>query len=82
MSYLYIKQRDVKTFKAFLSGREVQLNVSVSPKTNMFDKGQEVEVFYGDDYSDSYPAQIVNQKLAAPVENAERAVITLSLQKR
>jgi hypothetical protein len=79
MSYLLIKQNDVKTFKSFLSGREIEIGVFVNSNVNVFGTGEEVDLFYGDDYSDTYKAKIVRQK---PSKIGDKLLIQLGLIKR
>jgi hypothetical protein len=61
MSYLFIRQNDVKTFKSFLSGKEIEVGVVVSPSANVFGTGDEVEIFYGNENCDPYRAKITRQ---------------------
>lgn len=78
MSYLQIKEKDVKTFKAFISGREIEVGVSVSPTSTIFRTGDEVEVLYGSDF---YKAKI-NQKKVINPPGKNQPLVTLSVLKR
>jgi hypothetical protein len=83
MSYLLIKQNDVKTFKSFLSGKEIQVGVLVSPTANVFGTGEEVEIFYGNESCDSYKAKITRQdRKPHPLGNGNQAMVMLGLVKR
>jgi len=62
MGYLLIKKDDVKTFKAFLSGNEIEVGVRVDATANIFHPDEEVYIFYGNDDSDTYKARITRQK--------------------
>jgi hypothetical protein len=61
MSYLLIKKDDVKTFKSFLSGNEIEVGVRVDSRANVFPPNAEVYVFYGND-DDTYKARITRQE--------------------
>jgi hypothetical protein len=81
MSYLLIKQNDVKTFKAFISGREIEVGVVIPSKANMFSPGEEIEIFYGEN-SDTYKAKVVRNKRPEQIaSNAEQALVMVSLMK-
>lgn len=82
MSYIMIKQNDAKTFKAFLSGREIEIGVVLQSKTEMFGAGEEIEIFYGNN-SDTYKAKITRQKRS--VLNpalGDQSMVMLGLLKR
>ena len=61
MGYLLIKKNDVKTFKSFLSGREIEVGVRIGSEANVFNPDEEVFVFYGNDGSDTYKALITKR---------------------
>jgi translation elongation factor P/translation initiation factor 5A len=65
MGYLLIKKDDVKTFKSFLSGNEIEVGVRVDSQANIFSADDEVYVFYGNDDTDTYKARITRQKRAS-----------------
>jgi hypothetical protein len=79
MSYLLIKDKDVKTFKAFISGREVELGVSLSSNANVFRTGEEVEILYGNDF---YKAKINQKKMLEPKGQSDQSMVKLSVLKR
>ena len=62
MRYLLIKKDDVKTFKSFLSGNEIEVGVRVGSQANIFHPNEEVDIFYGNDDTDTYRARITSQK--------------------
>lgn len=76
-----IKQSDVKKFKSFLSGKEIEVGIWLSNTANVFRPGDEVEIFYGEENCDSYRAKITRQK-RAPMPNGDQAMVMLGLQKR
>jgi hypothetical protein len=79
--YLFIKQNDVKTFKSFLKGKEIEVGVVISATANMFfGKGDEVEIFYGDQCSDPYKAHITRHN--KKVTDQSQSVVMLGLVKR
>jgi hypothetical protein len=83
MSYLLIKQNDSKKFKSFLSGKEIEVGVVVSPTANIFGTGDEIEVFYGNESCDSYKAKITRQnKKSHPLSNGSQAMLMLGLVRR
>ena len=65
MGYLLIKKNDLKTFKSFLSGNEIEVGVRVDSQANIFSADDEVYVFYGNDGTDTYKARITRQKRAS-----------------
>jgi hypothetical protein len=82
MSYLQIKQSDVKTFKAFLSGHEIEVGVMIPSKSDIFGTGSEIEIFYGEN-SDTYQAKVTRQrKSEKAIDNGENAYVMLGLRKR
>jgi hypothetical protein len=80
MGYLLIKKDDVKTFKSFLSGNEIEVGVRIGSGANVFDPDEEVYVFYGNDDSDTYKARITKQK-RMPESPNDQSFVTLGLIK-
>lgn len=78
MGYLLIKKDDVKTFKSFLNGKEIEVGVRIGSNANIFKPNEEVDIFYGNDGSDTYRARITRQKRSADARNGH-AVVTLGL---
>jgi hypothetical protein len=82
MSYLQIKQNDVKTFKAFLSGHEIEVGVMIPAKSDSFGTGSEIEIFYGEN-NDTYRAKVTRQqKSEKAINNGESSYVMLGLRKR
>jgi hypothetical protein len=80
MGYLLIKKNDVRTFKSFLSGNEIEVGVRIGSSANIFHPNEEVYVFYGNDDSDTYKARITKQKRVT--ENpSDQTFVTLGLVK-
>jgi hypothetical protein len=82
MSYIQIKQSDTKTFKAFMSGRQIEVGVVVQSQNDVFGTGDEIEIFYGNENCDSYKAEIRSRKKLPSSNDAEHAYVMLSLLKR
>jgi hypothetical protein len=82
MSYLLIKEEDTKVFKSFLSGNEIKVGIFANPKNEVFDKGNEIEIFYGNENTDTYRAAIKQTEVASPMANKSgRSLLMLSLVK-
>jgi hypothetical protein len=81
MGYLLIKKDDVKTFKSFMSGNEIEVGVRISTQANIFRPDEEVYIFYGNDDSDSYKARITSQKRASETAS-DKSFVTLGLVRR
>jgi hypothetical protein len=81
MSYLLIKKNDAKIFKAFLSGNEIEVSVVIGSQANVFDAGEEVFIFYGNDDSDSYSARVTRQQ-RWPANPGDQTMLMLGLVKR
>ena len=82
MSYLFIKKNDVKTFKSFLSGKEIEVGILVSASANVFGADDEVEIFYGNENCDSYKARITRQiKKSLGMGNGDQSLVMLCLVK-
>jgi hypothetical protein len=80
MGYLLIRQNEAKKFKSFLSGKEIEVGVVVSPTANIFRKGDEVEIFYGNDNCDTYKAKITRQhKGSGNLPNQNQLLVMLGL---
>lgn len=80
MGYLLIKKDDVKTFKSFLSGNEIEVGVRIGSEANIFHPNDEVYIFYGNDDSDTYRARITRQKRLSK-NPSDHAVVALRLVK-
>jgi len=80
MGYLLIKKGDVKTFKSFLSGNEIEIGVRIGAGANIFHPNDEVYVFYGNDDSDTYKARITKQKRISE-SPSDQTLVTLGLVK-
>ncbi len=81
MGYLLIKKDDVKTFKSFLSGNEIEVGVQIGETANLFYPADEVYVFYGNNDDDIYRALITKRK-RAPVKSGDQSFFTLGLVKQ
>ncbi len=81
MGYLLIKKDDVKIFKSFLSGNEIEVGVLIGSQANIFCAGEEVYIFYGNEDSDTYKAQITRQKRWSG-RPGDQSLLTLGLVKR
>ena len=81
MGYLLIKKNDVKTFKTFLSGQEIEVGVRIGSQANVFNPNEEVFVFYGNDDNDGYKAVITQRKKTAACAENE-ALLMLGLVKQ
>jgi hypothetical protein len=79
MSYLFIKQSDSKMFKAFLAGREIEVGVTLQAQSDSFGKGDEIEVFYGNEM-DAYRAKVTGKKKTIQT-NENQAFVMLGVQK-
>ena len=80
MGYLLIKKDDVKTFKSFLSGNEIEVGVRIGAGANLFNPNEEVYVFYGNDDSDTYKARITKQRRISE-SASDQSFVTLGLVK-
>jgi hypothetical protein len=65
MGYLLIKKDDLKTFKSFLSGNEIEVGIRVGSTANIFHPDEEIYVFYGNDDYDTYKARVTRQQRAS-----------------
>lgn len=81
MGYLLIKKDDVKTFKSFLSGNEIEVGVHIGSQANIFRPDDEVFVFYGNDDSDTYQARITRQKRSS-TNASDQAFVMLGIVRR
>lgn len=75
MGYLQIKKNDVKMFKSFLSGREIEVGVVIGAQANVFGTGEEVYIFYGNEDSDTYKAHVTRQKRAYTTPGDQQLVM-------
>ncbi len=80
MGYLLIKKNDVKTFKSFLSGNEIEVGIRIGSRANIFHPDEEVYVFYENNDSDTYKARITKQKRISETPS-DQTVMTLGLVK-
>lgn len=78
MGYLLIKKNDVKTFKSFLSGHEIEVGVRIGSQSNVFNPNEEVFVFYGNEDGDVYKA-IITQRKKTPAQTEDEALVMLGL---
>lgn len=78
MGYLLIKKNDVKTFKSFLSGREIEVGVRIGSQANVFNPDEEVFVFYGNDDNDTYKA-LITKRTKAGAASKDEALLMLGL---
>ena len=81
MGYLLIKKDDVKVFKSFLNGKEIEVGVRIGSNANIFGPDEEVDIFYGNDNEDSYRARITRQQRSAEIPGGH-ALVTLGLVKQ
>lgn len=81
MSYLFIKEDDSKVFKSFLSGNEIQVGVFVGAKNVEFDTGNEVEIFYGNENTSTYRAEIKKLLSNTPAGKSGKSLLMMSLAK-
>lgn len=81
MGYLMIKKGDVKTFKSFLNGKEIEVGVRIGSNANIFHPDEEIDIFYGSDDSDSYRARITRQVKSHEIPGGH-SVIKLGLVKQ
>lgn len=81
MGYLLIKKDDAKTFKSFLSGKEIEVGVRLGADANIFHPDDEIDVFYGNDGTDTYRARITRQIKSLDVPGGH-SLITLGLVKQ
>jgi len=81
MGYLLIKKDDVKTFKSFLNGKEIEVGVRIGSNANIFHPDEEVDIFYGNDDSDTYRARITRQ-IRAGENHSGNAMVMLGLVKQ
>lgn len=82
MNYLFIKKNDVKVFKNFLSGKEIEVGVVLESKVDLFGTGDEIEVFYGNNSIDPYRAKITRHKRSFNNSQDQRSLVMLGLVKR
>jgi hypothetical protein len=79
MSYLLIKEDDAKIFKAFLSGNEIEVGVFVGARSDEFDAGNEIEIFYGNENTSTYRAEVKRLMSATPTGQSGRSLVRMSL---
>ncbi len=78
MGYLLIKKNDVKTFKSFLNGKEIEVGVHIGSNADIFNPDEEIDIFYD---SDTYRARITRQTKSRGA-SANHALVTLGLVKQ
>lgn len=81
MGYLLIKKDDLKVFKSFLNGKEIEVGVRIGPNANIFRPDEEVDIFYGNDDTGTYRARITRQQRSAEIPGGH-ALVTLGLVKQ
>ncbi len=81
MSYLFIKQDDSRIFKSFLSGNEIEVGVYVGSRNSEFDAGNEIEIFYGEENTNSYRAEIKRLLSSTPAGKSGKSLLMMSLAK-
>ena len=82
MGYLLIKKDDVKTFRSFLSGNEIEVGVRVGSQANVFHPDEEVHIFYGnEDTETTNRARITGQNKLSTVPG-NNALVMLGLVKQ
>jgi hypothetical protein len=80
MSYLFIKEDDSKIFKSFMSGNEIEVGIFVSPRATEFSTGAEIEIFYGNENTSSYRAEI-KRLMPSATASTNRSLLRMSLVK-
>ena len=81
MSYLFIKEDDFRTFKSFLSGNEIEVGVFVGSRTDEFGAGREIEIFYGNENTNTYRALITRLLSSTPAGKSGRSLLMMALAK-
>jgi hypothetical protein len=81
MHYLWIKEDDSKAFKSFLSGNEIEVGLYVNSTQPVVNPGKEIEIFYGEDTTDTYRAEVKRQHFVPPTSQSGKSFLTLSLVK-
>jgi len=81
MRYLWIKEDDSKAFKSFLSGNEIEVGLYVHPAATSISPGNEIEIFYGSETSDTYRAQVKRKQVLPTSGQSERSFLTMCLVK-
>ncbi len=81
MGYLLIKKNDVKTFRSFLNGKEIEVGVHMGSNANIFNPDEEIDVFYDEDGSDTYRAR-VTRKIRQTETSGSHSLVTLGLVKQ
>lgn len=81
MSYLLIKEDDSKIFKSFLSGNEIEVGVFVASKNKEFDPGSQIEIFYGEENTNTYRAEVKKLLSTTPAGSSGRSFLKMSLAK-
>ena len=81
MRYIWIREEKSKVFKSFLSGNEIEVGLYISPAQTEVAPVKEVEIFYGEDASDSYRAEVRKHKLLDTPGHSGKSYLSLSLVK-
>lgn len=78
MGYLLIKKNDLKTFRSFLNGKEIEVGVRIGANANIFHPDDEIDVFYDGDDSDTYKARVTKQRRSAEIPGGH-SLVTLGI---
>jgi hypothetical protein len=81
MSYLLIKENDSRIFKSFLSGNEIEVGVYVGSRSDEFGPGNEIEIFYGNENTNTYRAEIKKLLSNTPAGSTGKSLLMMSLSK-
>jgi len=81
MHYLWIREDKSKVFKSFLSGNEIEVGLYISPSQTEVAPAREIEIFYGEDASDSYRAEVKKHKLLDSPGRSGKSYLSLCLVK-
>ncbi len=81
MGYLLIKKNDVKTFKSFLNGKEIEVGVRMGSNANLFNPDEEIDIFYDEDGSDTYRARVTRHTRHTETSGSH-SLVTLGLVKQ
>jgi hypothetical protein len=78
MGYLLIKKNDLKTFRSFLNGKEIEVGVRIGANANIFHTDDEIDVFYDGDDSDTYKARVTKQRRSTEIPGGH-SLVTLGI---
>ena len=79
MHYLWIREDKSKVFKSFLSGNEIEVGLYISQSQTEVAPGKEIEIFYGEDASDSYRAEVKKHILLDSAGRSGKSYLSLSV---